>query len=196
MSDVTRIRIGDGVPLEWAGLPWYVATIADKCDRAARQWLEDEGLHVFMLEGRKPVRIANRGAWVLRDYLVYDGYLFVSEIEKMIAVMRRQQKMRRACPVTGYLGSQGRPVRVNGASMQALFVAHEHREFVPDEIRCADADSLRIGDQVAVKVGPLAIVSGIIHALKDGKDVEILAQMFGGARVVPVLLDNVTRMAP
>jgi len=88
---VECVRIGSPVPLAWGGLAWHVATVRAGCDGRARDELEAAGLPVFMLEGRRPVRLGNRRKPVMRNHPVFPGYLFVGDIASTLQWLARRR---------------------------------------------------------------------------------------------------------
>ena len=84
---VECVRIGEPVPLEWQGLSWYVATVRPGRDFHAREELEAQGLPVFMMEGRRTVRVGKNRRRVLKAYPVFPGYLFVGDIAGALACL-------------------------------------------------------------------------------------------------------------
>ena len=88
MDDDQKVRIGKPVPLDWVGRNWYLATVRGGQDYAAREWLEDQGVAVFMLEGTESVRPGGKGKRSMVSFPVFAGYLFVEATHHTIDVMR------------------------------------------------------------------------------------------------------------
>jgi hypothetical protein len=199
-EQTTIVRLGSSVPFEWVSLSWYVASVAGGKDDAARAWLEDCGVPVFMLEGKQAYRPRGpqRGPRLLRTYRVLSGYLFVGDLALAQLCMARwkadQRRRDLPCPIDGFLGAGGVPCRVNGAAMQALFAAHECGRFAPATLDDEARQRIAIGSNVRITVGPFAFIEGIVTAFKSGDRAEILMNLFGHSRAVTVGLDSIGRV--
>lgn len=192
-----KIRIGTPVPFEWVGLEWYVACVRQGRDYRARDLLEAAGLPVFMMERRVAVRRGKRlgngngGRREMTDMPLWAGYLFVAgDVSRVEAEVVAWGMDGRVHPVFGFLGHDGCRQRVNGAAMQALFVAHEQGRFVPRTRRDALRRRFVPGQEVAITDGPFAFVEGIVNSFRNGDDVEILAELFGRETPITVPLDS------
>jgi transcription antitermination factor NusG len=97
-------------------------------------------------------------------------------------------------PVSGWRGTKHGPLRVDGATMQAVFLAHESAAFVHKSVRDANRARVRRGDIVAVSVGPFAFVEGIVQQFSNGNDVEILAEIFNRKTTVKVPFDSLEKI--
>lgn len=204
-----RVRIGEPVPFAWVGMEWYAATVRANADLKVRDWLEGLGLPVLVLEGREARRVGPRnGRRRLTDYPVLPGIVFVAELERVLAAMRSYGRFEHAvngvrhassgrgadCPLTGFLGCDGRPLRVGGATMGVLFAAHERALFVKESIRDSLRADMHRGDSVLIEDGPFAWTQGIVEKFRAANRVEILVEMFGRRQVVEVALDSVSRI--
>jgi hypothetical protein len=192
---IERIRPGAIVPLQWTGLEWFVACVERGRDREAREWLEQAGVPVFMLEGRKAYRRGMSGPWLSREWLVLEGYLFIGDMDAArLQIAHWQSDWRRkgvTCPVASFLGSSGKPIAVNGAAMQALFHAHDTNRFSTGKPL---DDSVRIGEEVRILKGPFTFIEGIVQKLLGGQMAEIQLELLGARRVAKVRLDSLARL--
>ena len=173
-------------------------------DYAARDLLEKADVPVFMMESRKWERTRGRkGPKRRTDRPLWPGYLFVGGANSVAAVMakkREYERAGRAFPLTGFLGHAGRDgragaERVNGAAMQALFVAHEAGRFVPRSERDDLQRRIALGQKVVATDGPFAFVEGIVNSFGHGGTVEILCELFGRSTPVRVGLDSLEQIA-
>jgi hypothetical protein len=194
-ADIERVRPGATVPLRWAGLEWYVACVERGRDREAREWLEQAGVPVFLLEGSKAYRRGMSGPWLSREWLVLEGYLFIGDMDAArLQIAHWQSDWRRkgvTCPVASFLGSSGKPIAVNGAAMQALFHAHDTNRFSTGKPL---DDSVRIGEEVRILKGPFTFIEGIVQKLLGGQMAEIQLELLGARRVAKVRLDSLARL--
>lgn len=195
---VAKVRMGEPVPLQWSGLDWYVAAVDHGRDGEAREWLEGKSIPVFMVEGCKPYRHRTGGEWRKRYWLPFEGYLFVGDLTRVQRAISgwHVDRHRRAieCPVYGLLGADAKPSRVNGFAMQALFAAHDAGWFTGTKRRRIDGViPFKVGESVAVNVGPWASVDALIKAFKGEDRVEIKLQLFGIEHLTTVGLDSISK---
>lgn len=188
-----KVRIGESVPMAWAGLDWYAVQFAHAQDREARRMMEAAGVPVFLLEGRELRRVA-RGKGARRPVLTLPmaGYGFVADLDGLRMLMARERLLGRDCPVLGVLGNP-EPVAINGAAMQLLFAMHEAGSLV----RCGfEGESVQLhpGDPVRICVGPFASLRGIVDAVKRSDHAEILTELLGRQQRVRVPLDSLERV--
>ena len=197
-AEIERISPGVAVPLQWTGLEWFVACVERGRDREAREWLENAGVPVFMLQGSKAYRRGMSGPWLSREWLVLEGYLFVGDMNAARLQIARWQSDRRrngvACPVVSFLGSSGKPIAVNGAAMQALFHAHDTNRFSTGKALVDSQDPVRIGEEVRILKGPFTFIEGIVQKLLGGQMAEIQLELLGARRVAKVRLDSLARL--
>ena len=67
LSDDQKVRIGEPVPMDWVGRKWYLISVRQGQDYAAREWLEENDVAVFMMEQRDVKRPGGRGPRKLVD---------------------------------------------------------------------------------------------------------------------------------
>lgn len=189
MGDAVRVRIGDAIPADWVSKHWYIATVRAGRDEQARAMFEDYDIPVFMLEGCRYVRKGCKGKRLRFEYPVFNGYLFVAASAEAISKAREAKGL--LSPVGGWIGGgDGKPMAVNGAVMQSLFVAHEAAIFVPRDQREANRARIKTGDLVEISQGPFQFVQGVVNKFMGANHVEILAECFSGQVTMKIPFDS------
>lgn len=167
---------------------WYVLTVAGGCEKAVDKVLEDVKVRRWLpLVRRLVLRRGGRGGSkrIAADMPVWPGYLFVRIADTAAA----WAGLRTVEDVTGVLGLDGRPERVEDAIIMEL------RAFVADEaaVREAGERPVKAGSRVALEFGLFGTVEGVVRAL-TGRRARVDLRGAAGLGLVNVALDRLERL--
>lgn len=193
---VAGVKPGRSAPLAWSGLDWHVAA-ARGPHAEAEAFLQQAGCIAFSPAFWVAHRRGGRGPWLETLDRPMGGYVFVCGLEAAFTGMARRRQQGLAVPVAGFLGALGRPARVNGMAMQALFALNERGS--EWRMQCPSAFDPRLrmirpGTKVRVATGAFSEVDAVVTAVLAGDRVEIMAQLFGREHVSKVALDRLVEI--
>lgn len=149
-------------------LRWYLAFTKPKVEQLAANQLERQGYTVFLPQ-YKELRRASEGMVVHRNPL-FPRYVFFKPGTPAQSIA----PVRSTVGVCSIVSFGTTPARVSDELIRAIRVFEQQREAVS----VADLSALKAGRRVAICVGPLKGLEGLVSA-KAGTRVTVLLEVLG-----------------